>query len=125
MFCVTFTVISCVARLSLRMSALLQVILRRLVFRVESTKCIFGIALFSSKLDDVTDWYQKQFGNGDVTVQIGFRATKVEIVWHGPAWVTGDVTSNDLSSQRHGFNPYENMLPCECNQFVMLSCDIS
>jgi hypothetical protein len=27
----------------------------------------FGIALFSSKLDDVTNWYQKQFGNEDVT----------------------------------------------------------
>jgi hypothetical protein len=36
--------------LNLRLSTLLQVILHRLVFRVESAQWIFGVALFSSKL---------------------------------------------------------------------------
>jgi hypothetical protein len=50
------------------MSTLLQVILRRIVFRVESVQCIFRITLFRSMLDNVTNWYQKKFGNGDVIV---------------------------------------------------------
>jgi hypothetical protein len=38
--CVTFIVISFVARLILSLSVLLQVIMHRLVIRVESTQCI-------------------------------------------------------------------------------------
>jgi len=45
-----------VAQLSLRLSALLQVILCILVFNRESVRWIFGVALFSSMLGDVTLW---------------------------------------------------------------------
>jgi hypothetical protein len=43
-----------VAQLNLRMSALLQVILCKLVLSIESAQWIFGADLFSSMLYDVT-----------------------------------------------------------------------